>query len=83
MGSTNVLIVTDSLKRWVEQRMKKKRPKKFSTHGLTMAIFLVLSPNISFDFRQSFSTAIDGSQINSIEVALKKDAVDQIGLFKK
>ncbi|QAY91404.1 hypothetical protein CUN63_16385 [Pseudomonas sp. ACM7] len=83
MASTHVLVATDSLNRWVEQKMKKKRSKKFSTHALTVAIFLVLSPNISFDFRQSLSTAIDGSHINSIEVALKKDAVDQSGLFKK
>lgn len=63
--------------------MKKKRSEKFSTHALTVAIFLVLSPSVSFDFRQSLSTAIDGSHINSIEVALKKGAVDQSGLFEK
>ncbi len=63
--------------------MKKKRSKKFSTHALTVAIFLVLSPSINFDFRQSLSTSIDGSHISSIEVALKKDVVDQSGLLKK
>ncbi|EJZ60246.1 hypothetical protein JFU48_10645 [Pseudomonas sp. TH49] len=62
--------------------MKKKRPK-LSKHAFTTAIFLILSPSLSIDFRQSSSIAMDGSHLSSIELSLKRSAADQRGLLAK